>query len=364
MTIDLNKKGLKVLITGGAGFIGGCLVRRFLDFHENVTIFNLDKLSYASDLEGINKFKNNEQYFLIKVDLNNSLDIRKAIKEIDPDIIFHLAAESHVDRSIDNPKIFVESNIIGTFNLLEATREHWTNLQDSRKNEFRFLHISTDEVFGSLGEIGSFNEKTAYDPRSPYSASKAASDHLTNAWFHTYKLPIIKTNCSNNFGPYQFPEKFIPIIINKALNNSTIPIYGDGQNIRDWLYVEDHIDALILIAQEAEIGSSFCIGGNNEKSNFEVVNIICEFLDRKISRESKYSDLISFVKDRPGHDKRYSINSELLSKTLGWEPSHSFEEGINKTIEWYLANQKWCANILSNSGYSGERIGLENNKRN
>ncbi len=358
MDIIFKNKKLKILITGGAGFIGGCLVKKLLD-HSDATIFNLDKLTYASDLSQVNKSLNLKRHNLLKVDLVNYEQLKKALNKSDPDLIFHLAAESHVDRSIDNSKPFIESNIIGTFNILELAKIHWQNLSEKRRENFRFIHVSTDEVFGSLGLEGTFNEKTAYDPRSPYSASKASSDHLANAWFHTYNFPIIKTNCSNNFGPYQFPEKLIPLIIIKALNNEIIPIYGDGENIRDWLYVEDHVNALLLAANKGVIGNSYCIGGNNEKTNLEIVNCICEILDKKLPKEKSYKRLIRFVEDRPGHDKRYAIDSAFIRKELGWKPNFNFKESLNLTVEWYLKNKDWINNIQSKVSYKGERLGLK-----
>ena len=357
MIVDLKTDNLRILVTGGAGFIGGCLVRRLLNI-SNSTIFNLDKLSYASDLSWIKKNCGIEKHTLIKSDLSNYEETLSAVLNADPDIIFHLAAESHVDRSIENARPFIESNILGTFNLLESSRIHWEKLQTKRKERFRFLHVSTDEVFGSLEEEGKFSEESAYDPRSPYSASKAASDHLCNAWFHTFHFPVIKTNCSNNFGPFQFPEKLIPLTIIKALNNLPIPIYGDGENIRDWLFVEDHVDALIKAVTKGKVGKTYCIGGNNEKSNLDIAEAICNLFDIKFPKKKPHRDLIKFVKDRPGHDKRYAINSEFIKKELGWEAKHDFDKALSKTLEWYLVNQEWCKNIQKNSGYQGQRIGL------
>lgn len=360
MIIDIEKENLRILVTGGAGFIGSCLVRRLLNTSK-AKVFNVDKLSYASDLSSIQRSTNAEKHFHMQVNLNDYEKTFSAVKEADPDIIFHLAAESHVDRSIENSKPFLESNIIGTFNILESTRKHWENMKLSRREKFKFIHISTDEVFGSLGLEGKFSEKTAYDPRSPYSATKAASDHICNAWFHTYNLPIIRTNCSNNYGPYQFPEKLIPLIIIKALRKEEIPIYGDGKNIRDWLFVEDHVDALLLAMQKGKIGSNYCIGGNNEKTNIEIATSICKLLDKKKPSNESYENLIKYVKDRPGHDKRYAIDSSLIKRELGWKAKNSFQEGIVKTIEWYLSNQSWYENIQKKSGYKGTRIGLNKN---
>ena len=357
MNINIKEDNLNILITGGAGFIGSCLIKKLLNY-TNANIFNLDKISYTSDFSQIEESNRLENYNFIKTDLNNYEATKIAINKSNPDFIFHLAAESHVDRSIDNSRPFIQSNIIGTFNILEATKSYWMDLSNSKRKTFRFLHVSTDEVFGSLGREGSFSEKTAYDPRSPYSASKAASDHLSSAWFHTFRMPIIRTNCSNNFGPYQFHDKLIPLIIMKAMQNEQIPIYGDGSNIRDWLYVEDHVEALILSATKGKIGSNYCVGGNNEKSNLEIANSICEILDKKLPRKSSYKSLIQFVEDRPGHDKRYAINSDLIKKELNWYPKYEFNNALENTIDWYIKNTKWVEKV-SKKNYKGERIGLK-----
>ena len=330
----------KVLITGGAGFIGSAVIRKFLK-DSDCMIFNLDKISYASDLSSIQNTLNNQvyrdssRYSLLKIDLSNYSKVDAAIKKVNPDFVLHLAAESHVDRSIKGPQAFIESNILGTFNLLESIRNHYTYLTSKRKELFRFLHISTDEVFGSLGDKGKFNELTRYDPRSPYSASKAASDHLVNAWHHTYGIPTLITNCSNNYGPWQHPEKLIPKIIFNAINDLPIPIYGNGENIRDWLFVEDHVNGLIKVLNDGIIGEKYCIGGNEEKTNNEVVNTICEILDELIPRENTHKNLINYVVDRLGHDKRYAINASKISDELGWEPQYSFKDGLAITISWY-----------------------------
>ena len=353
---------MRYLITGGAGFIGGALVRKLINNERNI-VFNLDKLGYASDLESIdnlNKKNNFGNYTFLKVDLAEKENLYDAIQSSKPDFIMHLAAESHVDRSIDQPHHFIESNIIGTFNLLQAAKEYWSKLKSNRKNTFRFHHISTDEVYGSLGEEGTFNELTSYDPRSPYSASKASSDHLVRSWFHTYNFPILITNCSNNFGPWQFPEKLIPLVISKALDGKKIPIYGDGLNVRDWLYVEDHIEALLLVIQKGKIGQSYCIGGYGEKTNKFIVELICSILDKKKPRSSPYSELIEYVKDRPGHDKRYSIDSSKINKELGWKSNYKLENSIEETVDWYLKNFDWLKKIKANSEYGGERIGQIN----
>ena len=340
---------MKILITGGAGFIGSTLVRNLLLTTEHEVI-NLDKLGYASDLTSINSLETNilSRYTFIKVDLNDFLKLKEAIESSNPDLIMHLAAESHVDRSINEPNSFIQSNIIGTYNLLEVIREFYEKLSVIRKRTFKFHHISTDEVFGSLGLNGKFSEETAYDPRSPYSASKAASDHLVRAWFHTYKIPTIVSNCSNNYGPWQFPEKLIPKIIINALNTNQIPIYGDGMNIRDWLYVEDHVEGLKKIVFEGEPGQTYCIGGNAEKTNLEVAVSICEILDELVPLSFTYKNLIKFVKDRPGHDKRYAIDSSKIQNKLGWYPKFSFENGIRKTVLWYKENISWYNNLVFN----------------
>ena len=340
---------MKILITGGAGFIGSTLVRNLLLTTEHEVI-NLDKLGYASDLTSINSLETNilSRYTFIKVDLNDFLKLKEAIESSNPDLIMHLAAESHVDRSINEPNSFIQSNIIGTYNLLEVIREFYEKLSVIRKRTFKFHHISTDEVFGSLGLNGKFSEETAYDPRSPYSASKAASDHLVRAWFHTYKIPTIVSNCSNNYGPWQFPEKLIPKIIINALNTNQIPIYGDGMNIRDWLYVEDHVEGLKKIVFEGEPGQTYCMGGNAEKTNLEVAVSICEILDELVPLSLSYKNLIKFVNDRPGHDKRYAIDSSKIQNKLGWYPKFSFENGIRKTVLWYKENISWSSNLAFN----------------
>ena len=348
----------KIIITGGAGFIGGSLIRSLIR-DQKYLIFNIDKLGYASDISWIKDhedFKN--RHFLLKEDLRDKETISKLVNEISPELIIHFAAESHVDRSIDNPINFVESNILGTFNLLEAARNYWERLSTKDKSSFRFLHVSTDEVYGSLGDFGKFNEDTKYSPRSPYSASKASSDHLVTSWNHTYGLPTLITNCSNNYGPYQFPEKLIPLSIIKALKGERIPLYGDGLNIRDWLFVEDHINAIMLVASNGKIGNSYCIGGYGEKNNQNVLETICIIMDKNFPKAYPHSSLIEKVKDRPGHDKRYAINSEKITKELGWLPKTSFEEGIQKTINWYVNNLSWCESVMKNSGYVGKRLGL------
>ncbi len=349
----------RIVITGGSGFIGGHLVRKLLK-ETNSLIFNIDNLSYASDDISINKLNESKnRYFLHKINLKNSQSVFQAIQKSKPDFIFHLAAETHVDRSIDSPLIFLETNILGTFNILQAALNYFQSLSTFKKNNFRFYHISTDEVFGSLDKTGKFDEKTKYDPRSPYSASKASSDHIVRAWFHSYKLPILITHCSNNYGPFQFPEKLIPLSIIKALKGESIPIYGNGQNIRDWIFVEDHIDAILCVAKKGKIGQTYCIGGNCEKSNKELINIICELLNEMVPNVNPYSNLIKYVEDRPGHDFRYAINSRFIKKEIGWEPKTDIIDGLKNTINWYFRNMDWCNKILESSGYKGERLGTK-----
>ena len=331
----------KILITGGAGFIGGNLVERLLK-RNNCIIFNVDKISPVSSFNRIERFnKNKNKHFFYKINLENKEDVFAILEKTDPDLIIHLAAESHVDRSLNDPTIFIESNIIGTFNILEASRKHFENLSKERRKNFKFHHVSTDEVFGSLDGEGKFDENTNYSPRSPYSASKASSDHLVEAWFHSFSLPIVITNCSNNYGPYQHPEKLIPLSISRALKGQEIPIYGDGLNIRDWLYIDDHIDALLLVADNGKIGQKYCIGGYGEKTNNQVVLTICELMDNFLPKSYSHKELINFVPDRMGHDRRYAINSEKIFNELGWKPKYEFKKGIELTINWYLKNQAW-----------------------
>ena len=339
---------MKILITGGAGFIGGALIRNLLLTCQD-KVFNVDKLTYASDLESINRIKastNKERYEFINIDLYDFEKTKEIIECIKPDKIIHLAAESHVDRSITSPRIFMNSNIIGTFNLLEAARLYWDKFDNEK---FIFHHVSTDEVFGTLGpcEEERFNENSRYDPRSPYSASKASSDHLVRSYFHTYGLPTIITNCSNNFGPWQYPEKLIPVVILKAINNQPIPLYGDGKNIRDWLYVEDHIEAMKTLWNSGRIGETYCIGGESERNNISIVEFICERLDEKLKKKDFHKKLITYVQDRPGHDQRYAIDPHKIKNELNWEAKYDFEKGMDITIDWYLKNIKWCAKCLS-----------------
>ena len=360
MINGISNNSKRILITGGAGFIGGTLIRKLLKDSDTV-IYNLDKLGYASDLSGIENLKESKnRHIHLHTDLKNIVETNAAIEQSKPQLVIHLAAESHVDRSLENPSSFIQSNIVGTFNLLQCTKNYWEKLTIKDKDDFRFHHISTDEVFGSLGPNGHFNEFTTYSPRSPYSASKASSDHLVNAWHHSFGLPTVITNCSNNYGPFQFPEKLIPLTILKSLNQESIPLYGDGKNIRDWLHVEDHVDAILLAVQNGEVGSSYCIGGNSEKTNKDVIDLICEQMDVLRPMDKPHSSLIKFVKDRPGHDLRYSIDSSKITNQLGWEPKYNFEQGIKSTIEWYLNNMSWCMEVMKKSNFKGDRIGLNN----
>ncbi len=351
----------KVVVTGGCGFIGSALIRNLLK-STNARVFNFDKMGLVSDSQSINTLlKSNPEYQnrydFFELNLENYTKLSEIFNEISPDIVFHLAAESHVDRSIDNPLNFLNSNIVGTYNLIETVREF---LKVKQTNNFRLIHISTDEVFGSLGKSGKFNEKTRYDPKSPYSASKACSDHLVRAWRHTYNLPFTVTNCSNNFGPWQFPEKLIPLTILKILKGEKIPIYGNGLQIRDWLFVEDHVNALILIASKGIKGGDYCIGGNSEMTNLKIVKKIIEITNKKSNADYDFNELISFVEDRPGHDLRYAIDFKKINKELNWNPSYSFENALESTIDWYLNNQDWCKRVQKNANYNSERLGSIN----
>ncbi|MEB3200504.1 MAG: dTDP-glucose 4,6-dehydratase [Synechococcaceae cyanobacterium] len=352
----------RVLVTGGAGFIGGAVVRRLLR-HSGVTVFNLDKCGYASDLSGIEAElaslppEQAERHRLLRVDLADEAATDAAVRQADPDLVLHLAAESHVDRSIDSPGSFLSSNVLGTFSLLQAVRRHHGALPQERQQRFRLHHISTDEVFGSLGPEGRFSETTAYDPRSPYSASKAASDHLVQAWHHTYGLPVVLTNCSNNYGPWQFPEKLIPVVILKAVAGEPIPLYGDGANVRDWLYVEDHVDALLLVAGRGEVGRSYCVGGHGEQTNKRLVETLCTLLDQLRPQSAPHASLITPVRDRPGHDRRYAIDPTRIETELGWQPRHGLDAGLAVTVRWYLEHLDWCARMRERAGYGGERLG-------
>ena len=351
----------KVIVTGGAGFIGSALIR-FLVGNELAEVTCLDKLTYAGNLESLSAIDKSPLYHFAKLDICDYEGVTKLFKEFQPDTIMHLAAESHVDRSINDPLCFVKTNVLGTANLLQVAFEYWRDLPEERKAAFRFQHISTDEVYGSLGPDGFFYETTPYDPKSPYSASKASSDHLVRAWGHTFGLPVLLSNCSNNYGPYHFPEKLIPLIILNALDGKNLPIYGKGDNIRDWLYVEDHAKALWLINSKGVPGQTYNIGGHNERTNLQVVQTVCAILDelRPKADGTSYSKQIVFVTDRPGHDQRYAINADKLMTQLGWRPEENFDTGIKKTVQWYLDNAWWWKPIRENK-YAGERLGTIKN---
>jgi len=348
----------KILVTGGAGFIGTSFVRGLLAATDKYVI-NLDKLTYAGNLNSLSGLLDNPRHTFVQGSINDRKLVTQLLETHKPEAIVHLAAESHVDRSIDGPGEFIKTNIVGTFELLEAARGYWTGLDPASRQNFRFLLISTDEVYGSLGATGYFTESTPFAPNSPYSASKAASDHLVRAYYHTYGLQVLTTNCSNNYGPYQFPEKLIPLIIHNALTGKPLPIYGDGQNVRDWLYVEDHCKALLQVLDKGNPGDSYNIGGNNEKTNLQVVETICDLLDEAVPCKdgASYRRLITFVRDRPGHDRRYAIDAAKIRRQLGWSPLETFESGMLKTVRWYLDNQAWCQHVLDGS-YRGQRLGI------
>ncbi|RTL12780.1 MAG: dTDP-glucose 4,6-dehydratase [Neisseriaceae bacterium] len=335
-----------LLVTGGAGFIGSAVVRQLINNHD-YRVVNIDKLTYAGNLESLKEVSSNPRYHFEQVDICDKENISRIFNRYQPVGILHLAAESHVDRSIVGPGEFIQTNIVGTYNLLECAKEYYNQLAD--KTLFKFVHISTDEVFGSLGDTGYFSETTAYNPRSPYSSSKASSDMLVRAWYHTYNLPVVITNCTNNYGPYHFPEKLIPLIINNALAGKALPIYGKGDNVRDWLYVEDHARGIILAYEKGQLGESYCIGGHNEKTNLEVVQTICKILDElkpKVDKAS-YTSQITYVTDRAGHDYRYAMDPTKIQSELGWQPQENFDSGIKKTVEWYLDNHEWVEHVLS-----------------
>ncbi len=356
---------MKLLVTGGAGFIGSAVIRYIIENTED-NIVNVDKLTYAGNLESLAGVAGSERYIFERVDVCNRAELDRVFAEHQPDAVMHLAAESHVDRSIDGAADFIETNIVGTFTLLEATRQYWAGLSDARSAAFRFHHISTDEVYGDLEGVDDlFTETTAYAPSSPYAASKASSDHLVRAWLRTYGLPVVVTNCSNNYGPYHFPEKLIPLMILNALEAKPLPVYGKGDQIRDWLYVEDHASALYQVLTKGGVGETYNIGGHNEKRNIDVVEAICELLEEMrpvqssevTSHLGSYKELITFVEDRPGHDMRYAIDASKISRELGWQPKETFESGIRKTVAWYLNNENWWRRVLDGS-YSRERLGL------
>lgn len=357
---------MKILVTGGAGFIGSAVIRHIINNTQDELI-NLDKLTYAGNLESLKSVINNKRYTFEQVDICNRVELDRVFNTHKPDAVMHLAAESHVDRSITGPSDFIQTNIVGTYNLLEAARQYWNTLTDTAKAAFRFHHISTDEVYGDLlhpdeqknnaqDKLPLFTEQTAYAPSSPYSASKASSDHLVRAWLRTYGFPTIITNCSNNYGPYHFPEKLIPLVILNALEGKDLPIYGKGDQIRDWLYVEDHARALYKVVSEGVVGETYNIGGHNEKQNIEVVQTICTILDTLVPKKVKYAEQITYVTDRPGHDRRYAIDASKMSDELNWTPLETFETGLTKTIQWYLDNQMWCKNVQDGS-YQRERLG-------
>jgi dTDP-glucose 4,6-dehydratase len=356
---------MKILVTGGAGFIGSAVIRHLVS-DTNHTVVNVDKLTYAGNLESLKSIEDSIRYAFEQVDICDSEGLKRVFTEHKPDIIMHLAAESHVDRSIDGPGNFIQTNIIGTFTLLEQARAYWSELRSDKKRSFRFHHISTDEVYGDLPhpdevedstvQLARFTENTSYEPSSPYSASKAGSDHLVRAWQRTYGLPTLVTNCSNNYGPYHFPEKLVPLIILNALEGKPLPVYGNGSQIRDWLYVEDHARALVLVATKGQVGETYNIGGHNERKNIDVVKTICEILDELVPLKAAYSTLITHVTDRPGHDMRYSIDASKIQKELDWVPLETFESGIKKTVQWYLNNQVWCKHVQDGS-YQRERLG-------
>lgn len=354
---NLQLSDRRFLVTGGAGFIGSALIRLLIAETKH-SVLVVDKLTYAGNLQSLSGVIADPRCNFLHADVCDLSKMTEAVETFAPDYIIHLAAESHVDRSIDGPAAFIETNVLGTFTLLQVATAYWSKLPASRRGAFRFHHVSTDEVFGSLPEEGYFDEQTAYDPRSPYSASKAASDHLVNAWYHTYGLPVVMSNCSNNYGPNQFPEKLIPLMIINALGGRPLPIYGDGKNVRDWLYVEDHVRALVLIATLGVVGSKYCVGGMCEKSNLDVVYAICAALDELAPTKTPRKELISFVRDRPGHDRRYAINPGKIVEELRWRPRESFESGLNRTVSWYLANRSWWQDILDRS-YAGERLGIK-----
>jgi dTDP-glucose 4,6-dehydratase len=359
---------MKILITGGAGFIGSAVVRHIIN-NTNDEVINVDKLTYAGNLESLDAVSQSARYNFRKVDICDGAGLQEVFNEFKPDAVMHLAAESHVDRSITGPAEFVQTNVVGTYALLEASRQYWSSLPADKKDAFRFHHISTDEVYGDLphpdemaGDLPLFTETTPYAPSSPYSSTKAASDHLVRAWGRTYGLPVIVTNCSNNYGPYHFPEKLIPLIISNALEGKPLPIYGKGDQIRDWLYVEDHARALYTVVTKAATGTTYNIGGHNEKKNLDVVLKVCELLDELRPKTAPYAEQIVYVQDRPGHDRRYAIDADKIKKELGWSPQETFESGLRKTVEWYLNNQTWVEHVKSGSYQNWLKENYENRK--
>jgi len=376
MTSNIHSPSFKILVTGGAGFIGSAVVRHLINDTQH-SVVNVDKLTYAGNLESLKTVDRNPRYAFEQVDICDAAELKRVFNTHQPDIVMHLAAESHVDRSIDGPGEFIQTNIVGTYTLLEQARAYWNTLEGDKKSSFKFHHISTDEVYGDLPhpdyidqghceersdaaihdlDLPLFTEQTPYAPSSPYSASKAGSDHLVRAWQRTYKLPTLVTNCSNNYGPYHFPEKLIPLVILNALEGKPLPVYGKGNQIRDWLYVEDHARALVVVATQGKVGETYNIGGHNEKQNLEVVKTICAILDEVKHKAEKYEQQIIYVTDRPGHDMRYAIDASKIKKELGWAPLETFESGIKKTVQWYLDNQAWCQHVQDGS-YQRERLG-------
>ena len=349
---------MKILVTGGAGFIGSALIRHLITETPHHAV-NVDKLTYASSVEALAGAKNDPRHVLERADIADSVAMQRIFTQHQPDAVMHLAAESHVDRSIDGPAEFIQTNVVGTFRLLEAALAYYRTLSAGKQKTFRFHHISTDEVYGSLGPSGLFTETTPYAPNSPYSASKASSDHLVRAWHHTYGLPVLITNCSNNYGPYQFPEKLIPLMILNALDGKPLPVYGKGDNVRDWLYVEDHVRALMQVLERGQIGEEYNVGGNNEKKIIEVVREICALLDefQPQAPHGRHEQLITYVQDRPGHDQRYAIDASKLQRELGWAARENFSTGLRKTVQWYLENREWCEQVQSR-GYQRQRLGL------
>ena len=352
-------KGKKLLVTGGAGFIGSAVVRQVMA-ETDWQVLNVDCLTYAGNLASVAMVADDPRYQFAKLDITDLAAMQKAVAEFAPDFVLHLAAESHVDRSIDSASPFIQTNIVGTHAMLEACTQYWRGLDEARRKAFRFHHVSTDEVFGSLGETGLFTETTPYSPRSPYSASKAGSDHLVLAWYHTHGLPVVMTNCSNNYGPYQFPEKLIPLMILNARSGKALPVYGKGENVRDWLHVDDHVRAMRVVLTEGAVGETYNVGGNAERKNIDVVTTICEVIDELLpeSAHKPHQSLIEYVQDRPGHDLRYAIDASKIKNDLGWEPAETFESGIRNTVEWYLENRDWWQPILDGT-YQGERLGLK-----
>lgn len=354
---------MRILVTGGAGFIGSSLVRHLIQ-QNGVEVINVDKLTYAGNSDSLDAVQGSDRYTFEKVDICDGPAVSRLYQQYTPDRVVHLAAESHVDRSIDSPAAFMDTNIMGTYHLLESGLRYWSSLKADKKKAFRFLHVSTDEVFGSLGSSGLFTEDTPYKPNSPYSASKASADHIVRAWFHTYDFPVVTTHCSNNYGPFQFPEKLIPLCILKAMEGKKLPIYGKGDNVRDWLFVQDHVEAMLEVLERGKFGETYNIGGNNERQNVNVVRMLCQILDELLpnSPHKPHEKLMTFVEDRPGHDRRYAMDITKIETELGWVPKETFETGLKKTVHWYLENKQWWKRILDGK-YLGERLGKIENQQ-